>query len=237
MSVFGNIGKAIKKGVTDTGHFIGKVADNPVTKGVTAAALAATGVGAPAAAAIMAGEGLAGGALRKGGNLGTAVKGGATGALEGFGASKLGGLARGAMGALGGNAAGAGGDVVPGQAGSSLLGKLGGLAKGAGSSLLGGLEHQFQNADGSIDWGKLGKLGLAGASLYGQHEATNKANDYFNQQQGMRNDMMKQAQSDYASRQPLRDASFAKLGGLISAPRSGDVFRPFLAKEQSGKAA
>ncbi len=115
MSWLSNIGKAVGKGVKDTGHAIGDAANNKWVKGGTAALLAATGVGAPAAAAILASEGLAGGALHRGGGLKDAAVGGATGALAGGGAAL----------------AGKGLSMIPGIGG--IAGKVGGLVPGLGS--------------------------------------------------------------------------------------------------------
>ena len=80
MGWFKNVGRAISKGVKDVGHTVGKVADNKYVKGAVAAGLAATGVGAPASAAIMAGMGAAGGAMKPGGGLRSAARGAGTGA-------------------------------------------------------------------------------------------------------------------------------------------------------------
>ncbi len=66
-----------------------------------------------------------------------------------------------------------GGDAAMG--GGGFLDKLGGIAKNVGGSLM----HTMQNADGSFDWGKLAKAGLAGTALLGQHQSTNAANQYF----------------------------------------------------------
>jgi hypothetical protein len=72
-----NIGRTITKGVKDVGHTVGKVADNKIVQGVTAAALAASGVGAPAAAGILAAQAAGGKLLKPGGNIGQAAKAGA----------------------------------------------------------------------------------------------------------------------------------------------------------------
>jgi hypothetical protein len=76
MSFFGNIGNAIKKGVTDVGHFAGRVLSNPIVEGASAFI---PGVGP----LITAGEGALGGILKPGGNLGTALRGGLQGAAAG----------------------------------------------------------------------------------------------------------------------------------------------------------
>lgn len=85
-----NVGKAVGKAVVDTGHAVGKVADSKIAKGIVAAGLAATGVGVAPAAAIMAAQGAAGGALKKGGGLKKAARGAATGAATGAAAGVAG---------------------------------------------------------------------------------------------------------------------------------------------------
>jgi hypothetical protein len=95
MSWFSSGLSGIKTGLTGIGHAVGSVASNPWVKGLTAAGLAATGVGAPLAAGIMATEGAAGGLLRPGGNIGQGLQQGALGAVEGYGAGKIGGALRG----------------------------------------------------------------------------------------------------------------------------------------------
>lgn len=143
--------KAVGKGITGVAHGVGDALDNKWTKAALAAGLAATGVGAPAAAAIMAGSGLAGGALKRGGNLGTALKGGATGALEGYGASKLGGLK-----AVGGKMIGSvvgGGDPNAGMVNAGLSNEFGDFTGDGGGSGPGG--------DGGQSWWQKG-LGFLG---------------------------------------------------------------------------
>lgn len=89
-SFFGNIGNAIKKGVVDTGHLVGKVASNPLVEG------AAGLVGGPALAAAVGGIGHL---IAPGGNLGTAVKGAVTGGLAGV----AGGAIKSGVGAIADN--------------------------------------------------------------------------------------------------------------------------------------
>src|SRR5689334_4371902 len=89
MSIFSNIGKALGKAVKDTGHFVGKVASNPIVD--TGLALI-PGVG-PGVAAGAAGLGRL---MAPGGNLGNAagaaIRSGAVGKLAGAlpGASSIG---------------------------------------------------------------------------------------------------------------------------------------------------
>jgi hypothetical protein len=93
-----SLGNGAVNATKAVGHTVGEIASNPLVQGLSAAALAATGVGAPAAAAILAAEKGGGALLKPGGNIGQGIKGGITGAVEGYGASKLGGLARSALG-------------------------------------------------------------------------------------------------------------------------------------------
>lgn len=217
-SFFGNIGSAIKKGVVDTGHFIGKAQSNPIVKGLEAAGLAATGVGIPASAAILAGAGAAGGALRPGGGL-------------------KGALTQGAQGALTGAAAGAVGDVV-GQGGIGL----GGLKSGAGklgslalSKLKGGTSAQPEydsngepitsdpNYDagggfslGNFLKGNAGNLitgGLGAASAINSSQLQGKANDFANK-------AVDTSQQSFDARAPLRVAGIA---GMLKPVPSTDV--------------
>lgn len=170
--VLGNIGSTVKKAVTDTGHVVGEVADNPWTKAALAAGLAATGVGLPAAGAIMAADGAAGGALKPGGGLKPALGGAATGAVEGGLASGAGSLIRklpavagAVLGAKG--AGGAGGTVGP--VGTAANG--GAVDDGSGidwGSIINGATGGGGSDGGGIDWGSLlgkvpGLLGEAGS--------------------------------------------------------------------------
>lgn len=84
--------KGLKSSIKGTGHFVGKVASSKITKGILAAGLAATGVGVGASAAIMGTMGVTGGALRKGGGLKKAVRGGIVGAGTGAVAGGVGKL-------------------------------------------------------------------------------------------------------------------------------------------------
>ncbi|MFL5912760.1 MAG: hypothetical protein ACJ768_19615 [Gaiellaceae bacterium] len=149
MSIFGKIGSGIKHAAQGVGHAVGKVASNPWVQGLTAAGLAATGVGAPAAAAIMAGVKGGGALLKPGGNIGQGLKGAATGAVMGAGAAKAGQLLRGG-GSLGG---------ILGKAGSALK-ATGGFAGGApGAGGTGGA-----GGAGGMDIMKLLGLGAAGVA-------------------------------------------------------------------------
>lgn len=88
--VLGNVGGAIKKAAVDTGHAVGSVQSNPWVEGLEAAALGATGVGAPAAAALLAANGAISNAIKPGGNLKSSLVGGVEGAASGYGGDKLG---------------------------------------------------------------------------------------------------------------------------------------------------
>lgn len=131
------VGKAVKdtgKQLVRTGHQAGAVLDNKWTKAALAAGLAATGVGAPLAAGIMATSGAAGAAMKKGGNLGKALKAGGKGALMGAGAGLAGGALRNFQ-----DMAGEGIGRI-GSAGAKQLGKRMALnaGKSAGQKLLTG---------------------------------------------------------------------------------------------------
>ena len=134
--------------VKGVGHAIGSVASNPWVQGLTAAGLAATGVGAPAAAGIMAGMAGGGRLLAPGGNIGDAARGAAAGGVEGYGAGKIGGALHGAgsltdkAGALYGAANGAGGmggggDPSGGGDGGWLEGAKNFLGDHGGDALIG----------------------------------------------------------------------------------------------------
>lgn len=75
--------RGLKSSIKGTAHTVGTVAESKITKGILAAGLAATGVGAGAGALIMGAEGVTGGALSKHGGLKRAIRGGAEGAAIG----------------------------------------------------------------------------------------------------------------------------------------------------------
>lgn len=148
-----NVKNAVTKGATDVGHAVGSVASNPLAQGGLAAFLAATGVGAPAAAAIMAGMKGGGALLAPGGNIGDGIGGAVKGAALGAGAAKAGDLVRGALSGGGGLSG------VLGSAKSALTGGLkatGGFAGGAGAG---------SDVSGMSSILKL--LGLAGTGIAG----------------------------------------------------------------------
>lgn len=98
-----NVGSAIKKGVVDTGHAVGKVASNPIVQGGVGLAFG------PAAAAAVGGLGHL---IAPGGNVGKAV----AGAAEGYGAGTIGHT----IGSLmSGGDVGANGDVAAPQSASA----------------------------------------------------------------------------------------------------------------------
>lgn len=101
MGIFGNIGNAVKKAVkdtknatvkavVDTGHVTGKVVTSKVGQAVIGGALAVSGVGLPAAAAIGAAAKAGGNAIKPGGNFKTAFTGAYQGAALGAGAAVAG---------------------------------------------------------------------------------------------------------------------------------------------------
>lgn len=97
-SFFGSIGNAIKKGVTSVGHAVGTVVTSKIGQGLIGGALALTGVGLPASAAIFAASKGVGNLIKPGGNLSHALTGAAQGAVEGVVASEAGTLARAGVG-------------------------------------------------------------------------------------------------------------------------------------------
>lgn len=90
MSWFSSALKKVGNGVKAVGHTVGSIQSNPWVEGLEAAALGATGVGAPAAAALLAANGAISGAIKPGGNLKSAALGGVEGAGAGYGGDKLG---------------------------------------------------------------------------------------------------------------------------------------------------
>jgi hypothetical protein len=188
------IGSGIKNAAVGAGHAIGSVASNPWVQGITAAGLAATGVGVPAAAAIMAAERGGGALLKPGGNIGQGVRGGVEGAAIGTGASLLGSGVRRVLGSGGASAVDprtgaeipAGGDSVPGDGmdpaydpgssgvdaatvGGGVLGKIGGAARKIGSSAVGAAAQQaggggFWDAAGNFIKNNAGDIALGGLS-------------------------------------------------------------------------
>lgn len=195
--------------IKDLGHDIGGITSNPWVKGGTAALLAATGVGAPAAAAIMAGQGLIGNALKPGGNVGSALGGGLQGAATGYAAGKLGNALGGGGGAAG-DAAGGGGFLGTLEGlGKGALGALGG--SGGIGGMLGGLGKDalgFLTGNGGMN--ALGAAGAVNAALL-----QNKANEYAKNALGTQ-------QQSYNERAPLRTGGIQAMRSALGAnPYSG----------------
>lgn len=198
-----NVGTAIKKGVSDLGHEVGRAASNPWVQGALATGLAATGVGAPAAAGIMAATRGGGALLKPGGNIGAGLRGGVEGAALGATAGGIGSALRGGGSFLSkaGNIAG-----LARTAGSAVGGAVPALAGGAGS--LAGL------ASGNGRGGNIHPAILALAAAQGVNAASlgKKANDFSDSAWSLAND-------SYTSRAPLREKGMA---GLM-APQSRDL--------------
>lgn len=95
-----NVANTVKKAVVDTGHVTGKVVTSKVGQAVLGTALAVTGVGAPAAAAIFATTKGVGNLIKPGGNLKSAATGAAQGAVEGVVSVAAGKVARAAIGKI-----------------------------------------------------------------------------------------------------------------------------------------
>lgn len=221
--VLGNVGTAIKKATVDTGHAIGTVASNPVVQGLTAAGLAATGVGAPAAAAILAAQKGGGALLRPGGNIGDAATGAATGAITGYGVGKAGGLLRTALGgAQGAGALSPTGGIAdaststgmpPDDGGGGVLGALrgaGGFLKDHLGQVVGGAQQALGGGGSSSGIGGLSPATLAMLGLQTANAASlgKKANDFADNAWNL-------AKSSYDERAPLRTTALAGL----STPR------------------
>lgn len=193
-------GSDIKHQAVRSGHDVGGALDSKWTKLGLAAALAATGVGAPAAAAIMAAEGAAGGALKNGGGLHDAAVGGVKGAAAGYTAGTVGeGLTALKSGAGVGNALktgmGFGGGGEMGLEGGNIAGENVGRFRKVGGFLK-------DNARTITDFGRLGE------GVYDRYQ---------------QNQDRKRADEEYAANKPLRDAGMA---GLLdtSKPDFSSVF-------------
>lgn len=150
-NVVKNVGSTVKKAAVDTGHEIGRAQNKDWVKALEAAGLAATGVGAPASAALLGGASMLGGAIAPGGNIGTAAGQGVKGAALGGAAGAAGSAIRGGIGAVSNGGSVIGGvksaaSAVPGikavgssLGGGSLLDAAGGFLKDHGGSIVQGL--------------------------------------------------------------------------------------------------
>jgi len=221
-------GRALK----ETGHALGRVATNPLVDAGLAGVLALTGVGAPAAAAIMAGTKGIGELISPGGNIGDAARGALTGGAEGALASGLAGLLRGgggtAAGTIAGNVApgttgiaGPGGlqtatDIIKGVPGGvervgNYVGDALGLGTSAGGAGSAGSKNILQRALGWLT-GNSGAnaLGLAQAlnSIYQQKQASDAAKR-----------AIKGLEQNYAERARLRTAG---IEGMVN-PITPDI--------------
>lgn len=190
--VAGNVGKAVVKGVQDTGHEIGRAQNKDWVKALEAGALAATGVGAPSAAAILGGGSLLGGAIAPHGTLGKAAGQGLKGAAIGGTAGLLGHL----------GSAGSALEHLPGV--SQVGGALGDIP-GVGAA--GGyLKNVLGQAVGGGEGGGLNPLtiGLAGLQTANAASLGKQANDFSDKAWNLAND-------SYTSRLGLRDAGMQHL--------------------------
>lgn len=224
MSWWKNIGRTITKAVKDTGHEVGKVASNPI---VDAGLALIPGVG-PGIAAGAAGLGRL---MAPGGNIGNALKSG----VETYGVGRLAGAIPGVGGAMS-KLKNVIGDIPGASAAESFIANHGGsdianvvkpLASKIGDTitsdtapatplgkLKGALEGAVTNQKGGIDLGKIAGLGLTASSVIGANQEQAAENRFRNRQEDLQNHILTNAQNDYASRQPLRDAAMAKLGQL-----------------------
>lgn len=195
-SALGDVGSAVK----GIGHAAGTVLSNPI---VDAGLTFIPGVG-PVAAGL---AGAAGGLLKPGGNIGSALTSGAEGALAGGGAQSLAGLLGGGAGAAGAAGQAAGG--VGGMAGSAVPG-VAGAAQGAGSSpgILGSIEGLAGKAGGLLT-GNGGANALGAVGALSSYLNQNKANDYAKQALGS-------VEQSYNERAPLRAQGLASLANSQS---------------------
>lgn len=239
MSFFGNIGNAIKKGVTDVGHFAGNVLSNPIVEGASAFI---PGVGP----LITAGEGALGGILKPGGNIGSALTGGLQGAaagLAGGGIRKLGtGILQNGIGSMlggglrptgtysdangidGQGSGGLYGDIIDYDAGGnpiyasdipqSIYDDPFGTGDSGGSGILGGVRKLGSGILNAVTHGGANGNGLnlgnlAVGGLAG-YQAINAANA--SKRSGQLSDKaLNLAESRYAGQAPLRSAAMTHL--------------------------
>ena len=195
-SVFKNIGRAVKKGVKDVGHQAGRTLSNPLVQ---------AGLGAlTGGAAVPLLAGVAGGALRPGGN-----------------------LKRAAVGGLQGGAAGLGGKAVRTGV-TALRDYMGrrGDAPGPSGPYPDNQPIGYQGAGGGgFDWGSLLKGGassianfvkahpdllLGGAGAVNAALLSRKAGQLSNAAQGA-------AQGSWDSRAPLRTGGVTAMQNVLSA--------------------
>jgi hypothetical protein len=250
-NIFGNIGRAIKKGVTDTGHFVGKVASNPLVDGAIGL------IGGPAAAAAAGGLGRL---IAPGGNLGTAAKG----AAVGYGAGQVGSLAR----KLGGGALAAatgGGASSPAPSAGQSVDQIVDFADDGspiyasdiGGSIPGGFDPTNPASSGGVGWedalkgavtggvrklgqtltGQPGGVGLGDLAMGGLagYQALNAANA--SKRAGQYNDKaINLAETRWGDAAPLRSAGTARLLNPAKTDLSNvytDPTNPFARKLRS----
>jgi len=207
-------GNAVKKAATDTGHFVGEVASNPWVQGLTEAALIASGVGAPEAAAIMAAEKGGGNLLKPGGNIGSAATGAAEGAAIGAAGIKLSAVAKAALADY--QAHVANGSAPPPDASVDGTDPAAGDSENSGSGDVpiggGTVDHGFmsgltdaigQGADAIKSFlAKNGSALLAGANILEAGKNSKAASDYANQ-------ALATEQGLFNAKAPLRSAGIA----------------------------
>lgn len=210
--VAGNVGSTVKKAVVDTGHEIGRAQNKDWVKALEAAGLAATGFGAPAAAALIGGGSLLGGAIAPGGNLGTAIGQGAKGAAIGGAAGALGSTLRGGGSLLGkaGSVLGAGKGVLGSAlgAGGSALRAIPGLASGAlggaGSGTGGGSINPTILALAGLQTANAASLGKTANDF--SDKAWSGANDSYTERAGLRSGGINRMTAPVSTAQPALSA-------------------------------
>lgn len=181
-------------GVVDKGvKGVADIQSNPWVQGLEAAALGATGVGAPAAAALLASSGALSGLAKTGGGTGAAL----SGALQGGVAGGAGALAGGAL--KGGLSLGGVGGAIKDAAGG-----LGGLVSKGVGALTGG---------GGVGLGGLVDSGLGIAQGINAANLQKKSTDYAT-------GALDTANKSYDERAPLRSAGIA---GMMDPTKGIDL--------------
>lgn len=154
-------GRALK----ETGHALGQVATNPLVDAGLAGALALTGVGIPASAAILGGTKGLGSLIAPGGNIGDAAQGAVSGGAEGALASGLAGSLLGGGGAAGEAAGRVGSAEVPGIPGIGGVQSATDIIRG----IPGGTEGVGQYVGGALGLGGGGDAAAGAAGGGGKN--------------------------------------------------------------------
>ena len=73
--------------------------------------------------------------------------------------------------------------------------------------------------------GGVAKIGMGAAALKGMHDSRKASEQMANAQLQLRNRQLGMAEQDYASRAPLRNTAFQRLGQMASGPMGSSVYR------------